>query len=166
MRTFKWTRQRTSHSQKPAMPFGDSFWQQVYEQGHVRETCQEVQNPRLPMVKEPRAICSKPPKYTVRADLKAKRLQFHWLSTAAPLTAGLQDIEDSKCDLQDAAKAMQAALLFLGNASQHHAVQCRQAALQQLNPQLKSLIKDDDLRMLHYSCLESILPWWKKNVLK
>jgi len=30
--------------------------------------------------------------------------------------------------------------------SQHHAVQRRQAVLQQLNPQLKSLIKDNDLK--------------------
>ena len=58
------------------------------------------------------------PKDTVRADLKAKRLQSYWLSAAAPLTAGLKDIEDGKCDLQDAARAMQAVLLFLGNASQ------------------------------------------------
>ena len=36
--------------------------------------------------------------------------------------------------------------MFLGNASQHHAVQCRQAILQQLNPQLKSLIKEDDFK--------------------
>ena len=86
------------------------------------------------------------PKDTVRADLKAKRLQSYWLSAAAPLTAGLQDIEDGKCELHDAAKAMQAALLFLGNASQHHAVQHCQAVLQQLNPQLKSLIKDDDFK--------------------
>jgi len=35
---------------------------------------------------------------------------------------------------------------MLGNASQHHAVQCHQAVLQQLNPQLKSLIKDDDFK--------------------
>ena len=36
--------------------------------------------------------------------------------------------------------------MLLGNASQHHAVQCRQVILQQLNPKLKSLIKDEDFR--------------------
>jgi len=86
------------------------------------------------------------PKDTVRTDAKAKRLHSFWLSAVAPLAAGLQDIEDGKGDIQDAAKAMQAALMFLGNASQHHAVQRRQAVLQQLNPQLKSLIKDEDFK--------------------
>jgi len=86
------------------------------------------------------------PKETVSADSKAKRLHSFWLSAAAPLAAGLQDIEDGRGDIQDAAKAMQAALVLLGNASQHHAVQRRQVIQQQLNPKLKSLIKDEDFR--------------------
>jgi len=59
---------------------------------------------------------------------------------------------------------MQEALVFLGNASQYHAVHCRQAILQQLNPQLKPLVKDEDfVEMLHHFCLENTLPQWQKN---
>ena len=59
------------------------------------------------------------PKDTVRADSKAKRLNSFSLSAAAPLASGLQDIEDGSGEIRDAAKAMQAALELLGNASQH-----------------------------------------------
>ena len=56
----------------------------------------------------------------------------------------VQDIEDGKVETAEIVKAYQTVLLFLGNALQHHAVQRRQAILQQLNPQLKSLNKDED----------------------
>ena len=58
--------------------------------------------------------------------------------------AAIQDIEDSKVETAEIVKALQTVLLFLGNGSQHHVVQRCQAILQQLNPQLKSLIKDED----------------------
>ena len=58
--------------------------------------------------------------------------------------AAIQDIKDGKVETTEIVKALQTALLFLGNALQHHAVQHHQAILQQLNPQLKSLIKDED----------------------
>ena len=64
----------------------------------------------------------------------------------APLASGLQDIEDGRGDIQDAAKAMQVVLVLLNNASQHHAVESCQVILQQLNPQLKCLINDDDFK--------------------
>jgi len=86
------------------------------------------------------------PKETVSADSKAKRLHSFRLSAAALLVVGLQDIEVGRGDIQNAAKAMQAAVVLLCNASQHHAVQHRQVILQQLNPKLKSLIKDEDFR--------------------
>ena len=63
---------------------------------------------------------------------------------AIPTVAAIQDIEDGKVETAEIVKAWQTALLFLGNASQHHAVQCRHAILQQLNPQLKSLNKDEE----------------------
>ena len=58
--------------------------------------------------------------------------------------AAIQGIKDGKVETAEIVKVLQTALLFLGNALQHHAVQRRQAILQQLNPQLKSLIKDED----------------------
>ena len=58
--------------------------------------------------------------------------------------AAIQDIKDGKVETAAIVKALQTVLLFLGNASQHHAVQCHQSVLQQLNLQLKSLIKDED----------------------
>jgi len=36
--------------------------------------------------------------------------------------------------------------MYLGNGPQHHVVQCCQAILQQLNPQLKFSIKDDEFK--------------------
>ena len=84
------------------------------------------------------------PKDTIRNDLRAKQLQEYWLDAASPLIAALEDIQEDRASLQEATKAMQEALYFLGNASQHHAVHRRQAILQQLNPQLKPLVKDED----------------------
>ena len=84
------------------------------------------------------------PKDTIRIDNRAKQLQEYWLDAATPLIAAFENIQEDKADLQDATKAMQEALVFLGNASQHHAVHRRQAILQQLNPQLKPLVKDED----------------------
>jgi len=46
------------------------------------------------------------PKDTVRMDAKAKWLHSFWLSAVVPLVAGLQDIEDGKGDIQDAAKSI------------------------------------------------------------
>ena len=83
-------------------------------------------------------------KETIKAYNKAKQLHTFWLDAAIPIVAAIQDIEDSKVETAEIVKAWQTALLFLGNASQHHGVQCRQAILQQLNPHLKSLNKDED----------------------
>jgi len=55
---------------------------------------------------------------------------------------------------------MQAAVVLLGNASQHHAVQCRQVIL---NSKLKSLIKDEDFRDAPPFLFGECLPWWQKN---
>ena len=60
------------------------------------------------------------------------------------MIATLERIQDDRAFLQDATKAMQEALRFMGNASQHHVVHRRQAILQQLNPQLKPPVKDED----------------------
>jgi len=74
------------------------------------------------------------PKDTIRINNRAKQLQEYWLDAATPLIAALENVQEGTADLQDATKAMQEALVFLGNASQHHAVHRRQAILQQLNP--------------------------------
>jgi len=103
------------------------------------------------------------PKEIVSVDSKAKRLHSFWLSAAAPLAAGLQDIEDGRGDTYDATKAMQAALVLLGNASQHHVVQCHQVILQQLNPKLKSLIKDDDFRDAPLFLFGEHFAQWQRN---
>ena len=58
--------------------------------------------------------------------------------------AAIQDIEDGKVGTTEIVKALQTVLLFLRNASQHHTLQHHQAILQKPNPQLKSLIKDED----------------------
>ena len=83
-------------------------------------------------------------KETIKADNKAKQLHTFWLDAATPLVAAIQDIKDGKVETAEIVKALQTALLFLGNALQHHVEQRHQAILQQLNPQLKSLIKDEN----------------------
>ena len=90
------------------------------------------------------AVASTLPNETIKAYNKAKQLYTFWLDAATPIVTAIQDIEDGKAETAEIVKALQTALLFLGNALQHHAVQRRQAILQQLNPQLKSLIKDED----------------------
>lgn len=62
-------------------------------------------------------------KETIKADNKAKRLHTFWLDAATPIVAAIQDIEDGKVETTEIVKALQTALLFLGNALQHHAVQ-------------------------------------------
>ena len=83
-------------------------------------------------------------KNMIKADYRAKWLHTFWLDTATPIVAAIQDIEDGKVQTAEIVKALQTALLFLENASQHHAMQRCQAILQQLNLQLKSVIKNED----------------------
>ena len=97
----------------------------------------------------------------LRLTTRQKQLHTFWLDAATPIVAAIQDIEDGKVETAEIVKALQTALLFLGNASQHHAVQCHQAILQQLNPQLKSLIK---LQMLLHTCLENTASLAKEHL--
>ena len=83
-------------------------------------------------------------KDAIRSDNREKKLQEYWLDAATPLIAAPENVQEDRANLQDTTKAMQEALVYLGNASQHHTVHRRQAILQQLNPQLKPLVKDED----------------------
>ena len=98
------------------------------------------------------------PKNTIRMDNREKQLQEYWLDAVTPLIVALENIQEDKADLQDATKAMQEALIFLGSASQHHSVHRRQAILQQLNSQLKPVVKDETL---HRFYLENTFPLWQ-----
>ena len=56
-------------------------------------------------------------KETIKADNKAKGLHTFWLDVATPIVAAIQDIKDGKVETAEIVKALQTALLFLGNAS-------------------------------------------------
>ena len=75
-------------------------------------------------------VTSTLPKETIKAENKAKRLHTFWLDAATVIMAAIQDIEDGKVETTEIVKALQTALLFLGNASQQYVVQHHQAILQ------------------------------------
>jgi len=89
-------------------------------------------------------IASTIPKDITRADTAAEKIQRYWLDATAPLTAIIEKTDAGEIDQADAIQGIRAALVLMGNASQHHAIQRRKAILQHLNPQLKSLVKDED----------------------
>ena len=89
-------------------------------------------------------IASSIPKDVVRADSAAGKTQKFWLDATAPLTSIVEKADAGEIDQAEAIQGIRAALVLMGNASQHHAIQRRKAILQHLNPQLKSLVKDED----------------------
>ena len=89
-------------------------------------------------------IASTIPKDVTRADSTAERIQRYWLDAAAPLAAIIEKTDAGEINQDEAIQGIRAALVLMGNASQHHAIQRRKAILQHLNPQLKGLVKDED----------------------
>jgi len=83
-------------------------------------------------------IASTIPKDVTRADSTAERIKRYWLDAAAPLAAIIEKTDAGEINQDEAIQGIRAALV------QHHTIQRRKAILQQLNPQLKGLVKDED----------------------
>ena len=85
------------------------------------------------------------PKEAIEADRKLSKLQNFVLDAAGPLAAAYEELvtkEEPDPDLIQ--QAVQLALRILGNTSTHFAQERRTRALGRLNPDLKSLVEDED----------------------
>ena len=89
-------------------------------------------------------IASTIPNDITRADSTVERIQRYWLDAAAPLAAIIEKTDTGEIDQDEVIQGIRAALVLMGNASQHHAIRRRKAIVQHLNPQLKGLVKDED----------------------
>ena len=81
----------------------------------------------------------------LRACRKLSKLQNFVLDAAGPLAAAYEELvtkEEPDPDLIQ--QAVQLALRILGNTSTHFAQERRTRALGRLNPDLKSLVEDED----------------------
>ena len=79
-----------------------------------------------------------------KADRSSSRLHQFLLDPVSPLVSTLELAEGGDLTPEAAIANTQAALVLLGNASQHFATERRKVLLQQLNPKLKALVEDSD----------------------
>ena len=79
-----------------------------------------------------------------KADRSSSRLHQFLLDPVSPLVSTLELAESGDLTPEAAIANTQAALVLLGNASQHFATERRKVLLQQLNPKLKALVEDSD----------------------
>jgi hypothetical protein len=85
------------------------------------------------------------PKEATEADRKLSRLQNFTLDIAGPLVAALEELTaNDKPDATKVTAAIQMSLRFLGNALAQYAQERRTRAMTHLNPDLKSLVEDED----------------------
>ena len=68
------------------------------------------------------------------------------MEAIALLTALLENTDDESFTLKEAIPTIQLAIQLLGDAAQHHSSQRRKAIMQYLNPQLQTLMKDEDFK--------------------
>jgi len=68
-------------------------------------------------------IASTIPKDITRANSTAERIQRYWLDSAAPLATIIEKTDAGEINQDEAIQGIRAALVLMGNASQHHAIQ-------------------------------------------
>lgn len=103
--------------------------------------------PDTPFTKCPKldpAIQSRLPKTAKDADRNLARLQTLVLDAAAPLLSTLEAARNGSLTSKDAAESAQLALKLLGNASANMSMERRRKATTHLNPELFTLIDDED----------------------
>ena len=85
------------------------------------------------------------PKEALEADRKLSRFQNFVLDATGPLVAALEELSNSDApDPSLVTAAVQQSLMFLGNTAAHLSQERRTKALARLNPDLKSLVDDED----------------------
>ena len=86
------------------------------------------------------------PNTSIKDNKLASRTQEMYMEAVAPLTALLENADDESFTLKEAIPMIQLAIQLLGDVAQHHSSQRRKAIIQHLNPQLQTLMKDEDFK--------------------
>jgi len=86
------------------------------------------------------------PNTAIKEDKQAFRTQEMYMEAVTPLTALLESTDDETFSIKEAIPMVQAAIQLLGDAAQNHSSQRRKAIMQHLNPQLQTLMKDEDFK--------------------
>ena len=79
-------------------------------------------------------------------DEVAFRMQQMYMEVTAPLVALLENTGDESFSMKEASPMVQSAIRLLGDAAQHHSSLRRKAIMKHLNPQLQTLMKDEDFK--------------------
>lgn len=83
-------------------------------------------------------------KEAVKEDKVAFRAQQMWIEVTIPLAACLEKAHKGDFSATEAILMIQAALILMGDASQHQSSIRRKMLMQHFNPQLKGLMNDSD----------------------
>jgi len=83
-------------------------------------------------------------KEAVKEDKAAFRAQQMWIEAAIPLATCLEKAHEGDLSATEAVPMIQAALMLMGDASQHQSSLRRKMLMQHFNPQLKGLMNDSD----------------------
>ena len=83
-------------------------------------------------------------KEVVKEDTVAFRAQQMWVEAAIPLAECLEKAHEGDFSVAEAIPMIQAALMLMGDASQHQSSIRRKMLMQHFNPQIKGLINDSD----------------------
>ena len=86
------------------------------------------------------------PGAAIKDDKVAFRTQQMYMEAVAPLAAFLESTDDENFTVKEAIPMVQSAIKLLGDATQHHSAIRRKAIMQHLNPQLQTLMKDEDFK--------------------
>jgi hypothetical protein len=84
------------------------------------------------------------PKEAMESDRKLSKMQNFALDATGPLVAAMEDLTGSNPSVERVLIAIQTSLRCLGNASAHFSQERRGKALSKLNPDLKSMLDDED----------------------
>jgi len=82
----------------------------------------------------------------IKNDKVAFRTQQMCMEAIAPLAAFLESADDENFTIKEAVPMVQSAIKLLGHAIQRHSAIRRKAIMQHLNPQLQTLMKDEDFK--------------------
>ena len=74
------------------------------------------------------------PKEVVKNENTEQKIQKLWLEATVPLTVVVECSDSEDISPAEVIQGVRSALVLLGNASQHHALQRRKMILQHLNP--------------------------------
>ena len=86
------------------------------------------------------------PSAAMKDDKVAFRTQEMYMEAIAPLAALLENTAEETFTIKEAIPMVQSAIQLLGDAAQHHSSLRRKAIMQHLNPQLQTLMKDEDFK--------------------